>query len=157
MSTLTIKKSSHENLSNNWRNQTNVITHNDVLDAYLAGKEAGKTEQQRVNQSLFDSNLEKAKELSEKLYLEISELGFDLKAIHLKADSITSFNALFIADTSDFLNDKFREAFIAARKSKIKNESHTFFISFTFTPNSKTLDESCLASDGYFIKYYDEK
>lgn len=54
-----IRKKSSSNFSHHWEKQTNVITYNDVLEAYLKGKEAGKTEQQRVNQSLFNTNLEK--------------------------------------------------------------------------------------------------
>lgn len=143
--------------SNNWQKQTNVITHNDVLEAYLKGKEAGKTEQQRVNQSLFDINLQKAKSVSEKLFEQLASDGFKLKAIHLKADAITNFYALFISSKSDFLKDEFRNAFIVARKYKTEIDESTFSISFTFTPDSDSLDEDCLASDGYFIKYYGEK
>lgn len=145
------------NRQNSWQKQTNVITHNDVLEAYLKGKEAGKTEQQRVNQSLFNKNLEKAQLLSEKLFKEISSTGLKIKAVHLKADAITSFFALFISDKDDFLKDEFRRVFILARKCKDENEDQTFNISFTFTPDSKTLDENCLASDGFFLKYYGKK
>jgi hypothetical protein len=143
--------------SNHWQKQSNVITYNDVLDAYLKGKEAGKTEQQRVNQSLFDKNLEKAQVLSEKLFEEITSIGVKIKAIHLKADAITSFNSLLIADKNDFLTDEFRNVFLLARKIKSANEDQTFSISFTFTPDSNTLDENCLTSDGFFTKFYGEK
>ena len=106
---------------------------------------------------LFDNNLEKAKSISEKLFLNIKNDGINLKAIHLKADAITNFYALFISDKTDFLKDDFRNVFISARKCKLENDGKTFSISFTFTPDSNTLDENCLASDGYFIKYYGEK
>lgn len=143
--------------ANNWEKQTKVITHNDVLEAYLKGKEAGKTEQQRVNQSLFNANLKKAQTTSEQLFEELINTGIKIVSIHLKADAITSFNALLVADKEDFLKDEFRQAFIVARRLKNKNEDQTFNISFTFTPDSKTLDEDCLASDGFFLKYYGKK
>lgn len=152
-----IKSKSSPKLSNNWQKQTNVVTHNDVLEAYLKGKEAGKTEQQRVNQSLFNNNLEKAQTLSEKLFEQITKSDIKIKAVHLKAEAITSFSALFVSDNADFLKDDFRNVFILARKCKNENEDETFNISFTFTPDSKTLDENCLASDGFFVKYYGKK
>ena len=154
--TETPKKASSK-LSNNWQKQTNVITHNDVLDAYLKGKEAGKTEQQRVNQSLFDNNLAKAQTVSEKLFDEIKKTGIKIDSIHLKADAITSFSALFVSDKNDFLKEEFRNVFIIARNIKNESEDQTFSISFTFTPHSNTLDENCLASDGFFAKYYGKK
>jgi hypothetical protein len=140
--------------TNTWEKQTNVITHNDVLDAYLKGKEEGKTEQQRVNQSLFTNNLEKAQTISENLFEQIKSSGINLKAVHLKADAITSFYALFISDKGDFLKDEFRQVFLLARQSKHESENETFNISFTFTPDSEKLDENCLASDGFFVKYH---
>lgn len=142
----------------NWQTQPDVITANDVIDAYFKGKEDGRTEQDRVYRSQFGSNLEKAKFVSESLYKKItSELGLHLKTIHLKADSITSFCALFVSDGDDFLKNEFRQAFVLARTTKNENENDTFEISFLFTPDSKFLSEKTLASDGYFIKYYGEK
>lgn len=157
MTTTESKKRGSHSLSNHWQKQTNAITYNDVSEAYLKGKEAGKTEQQRVNQSLFTNNLNKAKEISEKLFEEITNSGLKIKAIHLKAEAITSFNALFVSDKNDFLKDEFRNVFILARKYKSENENETFNISFTFTPDSNTLDENCLASDGFFVKYYGQE
>lgn len=153
--TATIKETSRH--SHNWQNQPDVITANDVIDAYFKGKEDGKTEQERVYRSLFNSNLERAKLVSESLFEQIIESGLHLKSIHLKADTITSFCALFVADSNDFLKEGFRDVFLFARKAKVQNEDATFEISFLFTPDSKTLSEHSLASDGYFIKYYGEK
>ncbi len=157
MTTTETRQKSSTGLSNHWQKQSNVISYNDILDAYLKGKEAGKTEQQRVNQSLFDTNLEKAQEVSEKLFEEITHSGVNIKAIHLKAEAITSFSALFVSDTNDFLKEDFRNVFILARKIKNESEDQTFSISFTFTPASKNLDENCLASDGFFAKFYGKK
>jgi len=155
--TTTLRRKGIPNVYNHWQKQRDVITHNDILKAFVKGKEAGKTEQQRVNQSLFDKNLEKAKAVCENIFQELSEANINLKAIHLKADAITNFYALFISKKEDFLKDDFRNAFIVARKYKNQIEDSTFFISFTFTPDSESLDENCLTSDGFFIKYNGEK
>ncbi len=142
--------------SRNWQKQPKAFSANDVVDAYFKGKEDGKTEQERIYRSQFDINLEKAKVISESLFKKLStEHKFHLKAIHLKADTITSFCALFVSDAKDFLKEEFREVFVQARKYKLDNEDDTFEISFLFTPYSTSLSEYALASDGYFIKYGD--
>lgn len=152
-----IKRRTLRKFAGGWLKQPNVFTHNDLIEAYLKGKEAGKTEQQRVNQSLFNSNLEKAMALSEKLFAQLNTNGLKVNAVHLRADAITRFDSLLVADKGSFLQDTFRNAFILARKLKEENETETFAVSFTFTPDSDTLDENCLASDGFFIKYYGQK
>jgi hypothetical protein len=156
MSAVATKKESPRQ-SHNWQKQPDVITANDVINAYFKGKEDGKTEQERINLHQFNTNLEKAKIVSESLFETISKSGLHLNSIHLKADTITSFRALFIANKEDFLKDEFRNVFVLARQVKLENENETFEISFLFTPDSKTLSERSLASDGYFIKYNGEK
>ena len=157
MSTSTIRRKTGGRYVGNWQEQTNVFNHNDLIEAYIKGKEAGKTEQQRVNQSLFNTNLQKAQSVSEELFAQLNDAGLKINAVHLKADAITRFDALFVSDKKAFLKDDFRNAFILARRFKQENETETFDISFTFTPDSNTLDENCLTSDGFFIKYYGEK
>jgi hypothetical protein len=137
----------------NWETQENVVTDNDVIDAYLTGKEIGRSEQISVNMRLFGENYEKAKRISESLHKQIGGIGFKVKGLHLRADSITSFNSLLIVDINDFTNESFLKSFSIARAFKNEADSDTFNITFTFTPDSDTLDENCLEHDGFFAKY----
>ena len=137
----------------NWQKQTNVVTHNDVIDAYLMGKDHGRNEMERVLKSVFRKNLDKAKSISEAFHKEVAELGFKLNSIHLKADEITSFIVLIICSQEDYVKDDFLKAFTAARRLKKENDQDDFSISFTFTYKADTLNERCLDSDGFFLKY----
>ena len=83
--------------SKQWETQENVITHDDVIDAYLRGKKDGRSEQLKANLRLFQENYDKAKAISEELHKQIAEIGFKITGLHLKADSIFSFNALFLS------------------------------------------------------------
>lgn len=157
MSSIITKNQVSSSFSGNWQKQEDVITANDAIDAYFKGKEDGKSEQERVNRRLFIFNLEKAQSLSESLFEKINLEGIHLKAIHLKAETITSFCALFVADKNDFLKNEFRNVFIRARNVKIQSDDDTFSISFLFTPDSSSLNEHSLASDGYLLKYYGKK
>jgi hypothetical protein len=136
-----------------WETQENAVTHNDVIEAYLSGKEVGRSEQLSVNLKLFGENYEKAKSLSETLHKQIGSMGFNVVGLHLRADSITSFNSLLIVDTKDYINESFLKSFSIARAYKNEADSDIFNITFTFTPDSDTLDENCLENDGFFAKY----
>ncbi|WP_162944510.1 hypothetical protein [Flavisolibacter nicotianae] len=144
---------SRKDTTQKWETQENAVTHNDVIDAFLTGKEVGRSEQLSVNLRLFGENYEKAKSLSETLHKQLESMGFKVVGLHLRADSITSFNTLLIVDKMDYLNESFLKSFSIARAFKNDADSDTFNIAFTFTPDSDTLDENCLEHDGFFAKY----
>ena len=87
------------------------------------------------------------------IYSDAAKKKINFKTIHLKAEGITKFSALFIAKKDDFLSDKFRNIFVSARKLKNEVESDSFYISFSFMPDSKDLNEKCINADGFFLKY----
>jgi hypothetical protein len=152
MPNITKSKTTHKS-SRNWEKHTDVVTHNDVINAYLNGKEVGRNEMEVALKSLFNKNLKKAKKISENFYDEVKELGYNLNSIHLKADEINNFVALVVANKEDYLDDGFLAAFTISRRLKDENDEPDFAISFTFTYNAETLNEHCLDSDGFFMKY----
>lgn len=137
----------------NWRQQYDAVTHNDVIDAYLKGKQGGKDEAKIAMIKLFELNLNKAQEKSEELYETLKKMGFGINSIHLKADNITNFMALIIADYKDYVSEEFLNAITASRELKTKTDSEEFTLNFYFTYHAGTLNEHCLDSDGYFLKY----
>lgn len=152
MSTITHTKS-YTQPQENWRQQYDAVTHDDVIDAYLKGKQAGKDEAKIPMIKLFEQNLNKAQEKSEELYQEIKTLGFNIDSIHLKADNVTNFMALVIADFKDYVNEEFLKAIAISRQLKNSNDAEDFTLNFYFTYHAETLNEHCLESDGYFLKY----
>lgn len=137
----------------NWKQSDDVVTHNDVIDAYLKGKEVGRDEVKLAMNKLFQSNLTKAQHTSEKLNDSLKEIGIKINEIHLKADNLTDFMALIIAKPDDYVSDKFLKAISLARKIKEDSISDDFSLNFYFTYKAKTLNENCLNADGYFLKY----
>lgn len=140
-------------VSRNWKKNKEAFSGDDLIDAYLKGKEAGKNEKMRILFNQFKGNIEKATSLSENLYEFACKKDIKLKEIHLKAEDITRFAALFVADKNNFLSDNFRELYIHAREIKKIAETEDFYISFSFMPASEKINESCLITDGYFLKY----
>ncbi|MGN6297921.1 MAG: hypothetical protein ACTHM7_14135 [Ginsengibacter sp.] len=137
-----------------WRQSDDVVTHNDVIDAYLKGKEVGRDEVKLAMNKLFQSNLSKARDNSEKLHEQLKKIGINISEIHLKADNLTDFVALVIAKKEDYISEDFLKAISLARGIKKYSHSEDFCINFSFTYQAKTFDENCLNADGYFLKYY---
>jgi hypothetical protein len=144
---------SSTNLPLNWKKSDSVYTGDDLIDAFLKGKEAGKNERERILINQLNNNIIHAANISEKMFSEAAKKKIKLLSIHLKAEDITRYVALFVADKEDFLSDKFRSLYIKAQKLKDEAETDNFYISFSFMPQSPALDENCLISDGFFMKY----
>jgi hypothetical protein len=137
----------------NWKKEESVYTGDHLIDAYLKGKQDAKDELIKILNRQFKDNVDIATSISEQLYSEAAKKKINFRTIHLKADGITKFTALFIAKKDDFISDKFREIFISARKLKKEVDSDSFYISFSFMPESKDLNEKSINADGFFLKY----
>lgn len=140
-------------LPNNWAKTNNSYTGNDVIDAYLSGKEVGKDEAQRRHRDEFLENLAAATTASEKLLKMAWERAIHLEAIHLKADQVSNFTALFVSNLQDYLSDQFRDVYVIAQELKKASRKDTFDIYFSFTHNSPYPSQELLASDGFFLQY----
>lgn len=137
----------------NWEKEESAFTDDHVIDAYLKGRRDGRTEMARILTKQFNDNIKIATTIAEKLFSIAAKKNIHLYAIHLKADSITNFSALFIVNKENFVSEKFRDILIAARKLKNEVETDSFYISFLFTPESGNLNEKSITTDGFFLKY----
>jgi hypothetical protein len=140
-------------IGNNWKQNSDTYTGDDLIDAFIRGKKAGRDEQKKILLERISQNVNKATQLSERLYQIAIDQKFKLFEIHIKAENISTYTALFLVDNSDFLSDRFRDIYTIARQLKNEAETDTFYISFSFTPKSEQLSEDCLAADGFFLKY----
>lgn len=143
----------NEPIGNNWKQNSATYTGDDLIDAFIQGKQAGRDEKKKEMLERVSRNVVKATKLSEELYNTAINQEFNLFEIHLKAESISTYTALFLVDNKDFLSDRFRSVYTIARQLKNKADSDTFYISFSFTPKSEQLSENCLVADGFFLKY----
>lgn len=137
-----------------WEKASDSFTSNDVIDAFFKGKKAGKEELQAVFMNQFKENLKAAIRASETLsaYVE-KQLKTEIRSIHIRPEDITNFCALFVVSKeSQFLSDKFKNAYIKAREVRNKTNRDYFKIDFLFTPNTKHLNDKCLSADGFLFK-----
>lgn len=154
MSLTSTHSNAHKGSQESWEKQQDVVTHNDVIDAYLHGRKQGRNDYQIAMNKLFESNLYKAQEVSEKLFEDLKKMNINVDSIHLKADAVTNFMALIVTDSKDYVDENFLKGIRASRKIKSTADSLDFSINFIFTHNAKSLNEDCLDYDGYFLKYY---
>jgi hypothetical protein len=144
---------SKEPMGNNWKQNSETYTGDDLIDAFIRGKKAGRDEQKKILWERISENVNKATQLSERLYNIAIDQKFKLFEIHIKAENISTYTALFLVDNEDFLSDRFRSIYTTARQLKNEAETDTFYISFSFTSKSEQLSEDCLVADGFFLKY----
>lgn len=153
MSTLIKEQSKQKLLPLNWKQESDSFTGDHLIEAYLKGKQEGRNEINKILSKQFETNVAIAANISEKLFSEAKKKKINLKEIHLKAEGITKFSALFVTDKNDFVADRFREILSVARKFKNKIETDSFYINFFFLPLSDSFNEKGLNADGYFLKY----
>jgi len=139
--------------SNNWEKADDVITHNDVIDAYIRGKVVGRDEAQMAMKKVFESNLDIAQKNAERLFSLLMNQGINVASMHLKAESINDFMILIIAAQNDYASEKFLKAISAGRQIKNECSKGDFNLQFFYTYTADTLKEDCLDADGYFLKY----
>jgi hypothetical protein len=140
-------------LLKNWEKSEYIYTGDHLIDAYLRGKQDGKDELQHILAEKFNENLTIATNAAEKLYAEAKKKKIRFSDIRIKANSITQFSGLFVANVNDFISDKFREMYTMANSLENELETESFSIIFSFMPKGDHLNEDCISADGYFLKY----
>ena len=132
----------------------NFFTQDQLIDAYLKGKEYLRSRDQEMFIKQLESNLELAKQLSETIFEAISAEGFNCKIVRLKIKDIYSFTGIFIIDAIDYRSKIFRKIYDKSiQLKKEKNSEKTFDFSTIFTPYNQFLEENKLVADGYTLSY----
>lgn len=140
----------------NWH-ASDAYTGDDMIDAYFLGKkagiEAGWGDKIKILANQFKKNIESAMSVSEQVLNEAKEVKIHLKDILLRADSVSKFTAIFIADEKDFASELFLQAHQIAKKYDRDKANNEIYLSFLFMPDSKNTSNDCLEADGYFLRY----
>jgi hypothetical protein len=136
-----------------WKQKEGTSSPDPIIDAYLKGVEAGKTEYTQVLTSQFAANMQESGIATEQLLCELEKRKLPVHAVFLKADGITSFEALFIVNEADFIAEDFRSVYTTARQIKNEHLKDNYYIAFSFMPQSNNFNENYLIADGYAWKY----
>ena len=154
MDTLTGNKI--ENIvSSGWelKPEKDYFTSNELIEAYLKGKEEQKNENQKILLEKLDANLKEAKLIVEKIAKEINKNKFKLFSSYLRINNIVKYDAIFDILTDDFTSDNFDKIYDFSRKIKKDVNTNTFNINFTFMPHSENLNVKRIGSEGFIFRY----
>ena len=151
---LKIKNDTLSNISSNWvAPPKDYYTQDDVIDAYLKGKEEQKILTEKVLIEKLDSNLNQAKNLVEQITEKIINDGFTVFKSYLLLKDIFKFDAIIDVELSDYISDEFDKIYKYSRDVKNEVNGNTFYISFSFMPHTDELNENTIACDGFLFTY----
>ncbi len=126
-----------DRLPDNWEVQTTdeqkgkkIFSSEEVLDAYLQGKD----EQNALSKRILVENLNKALYLATELTSTFKQK--EIKCIHafLKPRQITEFEALFVLSESDYTSSSFSEIYASVVLKEAEVNNKTFYFSHSFIP-----------------------
>ena len=134
------------------------FTYDQLIDAYLMGKEYGRTEEIKVLDKTFEANLEKAFSVSEEKFDELRKIfGIQPVAMRMKIQDISSFAILFVLNEKDYKSEKIEDIynFLIEEMKKLNSDEFSWF--FVITPQIGELNEDAISSDGYSLRYGQSK
>ena len=138
----------------NWKKTPYKPTPDEIIEAYEAGKKVGMSEHDKIVMREFGENLNQACKLSENLFHQLNKhFRSFCKGLYLKVNGLSDFEALFIVDRAIYISNSRKEVFSEARKVKRDSKRDLFSISFSFLPQSASLDLSNIFYDGYSLSY----
>lgn len=140
-------------LPKDWQKSVEYYTSNDLITAYLKGKEEGKKDEFDKSFQEFSVNVKLATSIAEELFALGKDQDIVLNEIHLKANTLYSFEVLYLVDKKLFLSDNFRAIYVLSRQLRNKYKTDKFNLSFSFTPQSEEVSVDCLGADGFFMRY----
>ena len=151
----TSKSTVNQNTSSDWilRPEKEYFTHDDLIDAYLKGKEQQKNDNQKILLEKLEKNVKHAQSIVERITEKINNKGFKSFKSYLRINNIIKFDAIFDVSIEDFTSDKFDEIYTISRKIKKEENTDTFNINFTFMPHTKSLNEKRLVCEGFVFMY----
>lgn len=137
----------------NWIPLEDAHTSDDLINAYLRGKEEGRKENERILLEHIRIQIAKTQRIAESVFEIAKGAKLTLKTMYLKAEDAARYKVLFVAKEKDFLNPEFRQLYIAARQLAQQEEAENFHFAFSFLPVPSKHDAGCILSNGYFLEY----
>lgn len=141
-------------LPKNWQEQKGAnFSEDDLIDAYFKGKDDGSSSRDKIIMRAFQENLVKATTTAEELIHEAEHLDVTLIKTLLKIEAIDIFKVLFIVSEDDYVSENIDALIMLSINKKNQVNQDTFTIEFSFTYQSESLNDDCIAADGYLSKY----
>ena len=139
---------------NDWKVEPSKhYTEDDLIHAYLQGKEEGMNIEKKIMFEKFQQNLKIATSEGVSLFNILGEESINCKLCFLKAENPLSFEIVYLIDTKDYTEENLNKIYSTSRKKKKEINKETFYLNFSFIPDNGNLNEKRLITDGYVLQY----
>ncbi len=130
-----------------------IFTNDDVIDAYLKGKDDGVKETQQIFIDKLNENIYKSAEYTEKMLSFMRKGKLNPISAHLKINSFDDFIILITLPEEEFISEDFLETYDLA--SKLEDEAHDKYynVMFMFSDRENDFNTNLLVSEGFFMDY----
>jgi len=146
-----------QSLSEDWKRNftpsSENYTSDEVIDAYLKGKEDGLNQHKVVLMEKLKSNLLKTVTHRNQLYEFLYKHSFTPETSFLKISSVYEFQILIIIPEKEYLKESFLETYKYASEIEKKVHDDTYNVFFSFTNSIDELNDDCLRSEGYLLQH----
>jgi len=142
-------------LIGNWQQttETRLFTADEVINAYLSGQHEFVNNRKRVLSKELNENLAKVKEIGERLYRTINDMGVTCTRVFLKIEDISSFRLLILVKERDFILSRIDEVYSLLIDKELAESSDTFYFFVSLMPDKKSLNDHKVFADGYYLYY----
>lgn len=125
----------------------------DLIDAYLKGKDEGISLPKKILAEKVSENLKKSADVTQQALTALSQSGLNVEAPFLRIASLKYYEVLFPIHEDQFLDDKILDMYGLFAGLQANFESEFYSVDLSFCPFRKKLNTECLAADGYVFKF----
>ena len=132
-----------------------IFTNDDVIDAYLKGKEVGIKETKQLLVDKLNENIGKSANFTDSMLTFLRKNNFNPISAHLKINAYNDFVILVTLPEDEFISEEFLVSynFAATIEEQVLNDKY-YNVMFMFSDREEeTFNKSLLASDGFFLDY----
>ena len=132
-----------------------IFTNDDVIDAFLKGKEVGVKEKKQIFVDKLNENIEKSANFTESMLTFLRKNNFNPISAHLKINAFNDFVLLVTLPEDECISAKFWVSynFAATIEEQVMNDKY-YNVMFMFSDREEeTFNKNLLASDGFFMDY----
>lgn len=132
----------------------NLFSSDDVINAYLKGKNDGLEQQQRLVLEKLNSNIIKAEKHTAETLAYLREKKLNPVSAYLRINSWDDFSILIVLPQTEFLDKKILKVydFLSNLENEVMEEMYNIQFTICDTEEDEDVDENHIRSDGYILK-----
>lgn len=136
--------------------KNSIYTNDDVIDAYLKGKEDGLKESSQIFVDILNENINKSANYTEKMISFLKKRKLNPISAHLKINLFNDFIILITLPEDEFISEDFLVCydFAATIEEEVtKDKYYNVMFMFSDREEEEDFNKNLLVSDGFFMNY----